>query len=170
MIRFIYNLIYIYIYIITYVYIHMCMYIYIYMILYIYMLYAGNRKSAIPSENATENPLDTSSNNPLDKRQSFGQYHWQIEIPMEDATEESVGKRHWESAMISEVSISGAQSMYVCVCTYIYIYIYIYMYNPHLGLISAPPPYLLFSSKRPFSLFIYYQKGQTHTKLWPRLY
>ena len=51
-----------------------------------------------------------------------------------------------------------------------YIYIYIYMYNPHLGSISAPPPYLLFSSKRPFSLFIYYQTDKKYTKFWPRLY
>ena len=37
-----------------------------------------------------------------------------------------------------------------------------YTYNPHLGLINAPPPYCLFSSKRPFSLSIYYQKGQNY--------
>ena len=51
--------------------------------------------------------------------------------------------------------------MYVCV--YIYIYIYIYICNRHLGLINAPP-LIYFSSKRPFSLLIYYQKGQTYTK------
>ena len=39
------------------------------------------------------------------------------------------------------------------------------MYNRHLGLINAPPPYLLSSSKRPFSLFIYYQHGKTYTNL-----
>ena len=50
------------------------------------------------------------------------------------------------------------------------IYIYIYIYNPHLGLINGPPPLFVFPSKRPFSLFIYYQKGQTSTKFWPRLY
>ena len=44
---------------------------------------------------------------------------------------------------------------------YIYIYIYIYTCNPHLGLIHAP--YFLFPSKRPFSLFIYYPKGQKYT-------
>ena len=43
---------------------------------------------------------------------------------------------------------------------YTYIYIYIYMSNLHLGLISAPSPYFVFSSKRPFSLFIYYQNDQ----------
>ena len=36
--------------------------------------------------------------------------------------------------------------------------------NPHLGLINASPPLLLFSSKRPFSLYIYYQQGQKYTK------
>ena len=43
-------------------------------------------------------------------------------------------------------------------------------YNPHLGLINAPPPYLFVSSKRPLSLFIYYQKGKTYTEFWPRPY
>ena len=38
---------------------------------------------------------------------------------------------------------------------------YMNVYNRHLGLTNAPPPYLCFSSKRPFSLFIYYQNGQT---------
>ena len=47
--------------------------------------------------------------------------------------------------------------------------IYLYIYNRHLGLINAPP-YLCFSSKRPFSLLIYYQKGQTYTQFWPRPY
>ena len=42
------------------------------------------------------------------------------------------------------------------------------IYNPHLGLINAPPPYFCFSSKRPFSLLIYYQKGQKYTNFWPR--
>ena len=38
------------------------------------------------------------------------------------------------------------------------------MYNRHLGLINAAPPLICcFSSKRPFKLFIYYQKGQTYT-------
>ena len=62
--------------------------------------------------------------------------------------------------------------IYIYAYTYIYVYVYmcVYIYNRHLGLINAPPPYLLFSSKRPFSLLIYYQKGQTYTKLWPRLY
>ena len=32
------------------------------------------------------------------------------------------------------------------------------------------PTYLCFSSKRPFSLLIYYQTGQIYTKLWPRPY
>ena len=41
---------------------------------------------------------------------------------------------------------------------------------PHLGLINAPPLICFCSSKRPFSLFIYYQTGQTYIKLWPRLY
>ena len=44
------------------------------------------------------------------------------------------------------------------------------MYNLHLGLINALPPDLLFSLKRPCSLFIDYQKDQTYTKFWPRLY
>ena len=35
---------------------------------------------------------------------------------------------------------------------------------------KRPPPLFVFSSKRPFSLFIYYQKGQKSTKLWPRPY
>ena len=48
--------------------------------------------------------------------------------------------------------------------------IYIYIYNPHLGLINAPPLICWFPSKRPLSLFIYYQKGQTSTNFWPRLY
>ena len=36
----------------------------------------------------------------------------------------------------------------------------VYTYYPHLGLINALPPHLCVSSKRPFSLFIDYQKGQ----------
>ena len=65
--------------------------------------------------------------------------------------------------------------------TYIYIYIYISL-SPSLSLYiyiyiesppwinKRPPPYFCCSSKRPFSLFIYYQQGQTYTQLWPRLY
>ena len=50
------------------------------------------------------------------------------------------------------------------------VFMYVYMCNPHLGLINAPTPYFVFPSKRPFSLFIYYQTYQTYTKFWPRLY
>ena len=53
---------------------------------------------------------------------------------------------------------------------YIYIYREREIYNRHLGLINPPPLICFVSSKRPLSLLIYYQKGQTHTKLWPRLY
>ena len=60
--------------------------------------------------------------------------------------------------------------MYVYIYTCVYIYIYIYTYNNLLGLIIAPPSYVCFSSKRPFSLCIYYQQGQTYTQFWPKLY
>ena len=67
--------------------------------------------------------------------------------------------------------------MCMCIRMYVYIYIYMYMcihiyiyiYNRHFGLINAPP-LISFSSKRPCSLLIYYQKGRKYTKLWPRLY
>ena len=49
----------------------------------------------------------------------------------------------------------------------IYIYIYIYIKSPPW--INKPPLFLFFP-KRPFSLFIYYQKGQTYTKFLPRRY
>ena len=62
----------------------------------------------------------------------------------------------------------GADESSCLIAEDIYIYIYIYIYNLHLGLINAPP-YFVFSSKRPFSLFIYYQTGQKYTNLWPRL-
>ena len=64
--------------------------------------------------------------------------------------------------------------IYIYIYTYAYmLYLYIYthvyvcvcIYNPHLGLINTSPPYLCFSSKRPFSLFIYYQKGQKYTQI-----
>ena len=44
------------------------------------------------------------------------------------------------------------------------------MYNPHLGLISVPPLIVVFPQSDICSLFIYYQKDQTYTKFWPRLY
>ena len=39
-------------------------------------LHTRNHTSEIPSENATESPLDTSSKNPLGKCQSFGNYNF----------------------------------------------------------------------------------------------
>ena len=47
---------------------------------------------------------------------------------------------------------------YIYIYMYIYIYIHTYIYNRHLGIINTPP-YCCFSSKRPLSLFIYYQNG-----------
>ena len=44
-----------------------------------------------------------------------------------------------------------------------------YVCNPHLGLINGPPLFC-FSQKQLLSLLIYYQKGQTYYKFWPRLY
>ena len=57
--------------------------------------------------------------------------------------------------------------IHTCMCIYIYICIHTYMYNRHLGLINAP--YFYFSSKRPLSLFIYYQINKKYTQFWPRL-
>ena len=45
--------------------------------------------------------------------------------------------------------------------TYIYVYIYIYLFPPWIN--KGIPPYLFSPSKRPFSLFIYYKKGQKYT-------
>ena len=50
-------------------------------------------------------------------------------------------------------------SMIMCISIIIIVMIMLTI-NPHLGLINAPPPYLFSPSKRPFSLFIYYQKGR----------
>ena len=41
-------------------------------------LHTRNHKSGIPSENATESPLDNSSENPPGKWQSFRTYHWKV--------------------------------------------------------------------------------------------
>ena len=63
--------------------------------------------------------------------------------------------------------------IYMCISLSLYIYIYIYIYI-YVYIKSPPwinkPPLFLFSSKRPLSLLVYYQKGQTYTTLWPRLY
>ena len=60
----------------------------------------------------------------------------------------------------AESAARAPEADYVSLSLSLSIYIYIYIcINPHLGLINAPPLIVVFSSKRPFSLFIYYQKG-----------
>ena len=67
---------YIYIYIHMYIRIHMCVCIYIYIYTHTYIwvrgcrgerLHTRTRKRELPSEDATESPLDLSSENPLGK-------------------------------------------------------------------------------------------------------
>ena len=120
------------------------------------MLHTRNHKNEIPLENATEIPLEHSSGNPLDKWQSFGTYHWQVNIrwKMPLTIWQSVEKCHWQSTMISEVSISGVQSFAPtfppCATRqralrpiYIYIYIYRYTYNMTLQYCNSIIVYII---------------------------
>ena len=80
--------------------------------------------------NATANPLANSSKSPLDKWQSFGKYHW-------------TAKLYWKmplrSKMISEVSISGVQSMYIYIYIYIYTHTHIHTYTHKIVNIHTHP-------------------------------
>ena len=61
-------------------------------------------------------------------------------------------------------------SAHAYVCIYIYIYIYTYIYNRHLGLINAPPLFLLFLQTTFFTIHILSKRPEVYKILAKTLF
>ena len=152
---YIYTYTHTYIYIYIYIHIHIYIYIYIYMYIYIYI----------------HTPQTPTCTDGYDRAHGRGREAKRTRAQQQAVRQVRPAVRQSLPLLMIVTALHGfmtAPSGPICV--YIYIYIYICIYNRHRGLINAPPHLFVFFLQTTFSLLIYYHKGQTYTKLWPRLY
>ena len=93
-----------------------------------------SQTNEIPVGHTTDNPMDNSSGNPLGKCQSFGTYHWKVNIRWNMPL-----KPHRTMSLIIIISFLSVSLLFtvliiILFCHFLYIYIYIYIMYLYLYL------------------------------------